>query len=102
MPRCRSTFDINQVDFETPFRSPVCDEYIYVPRRYLIFSACRSLLISGTLCFALGARGTTLVLLTLLAWLPIGFVILFWTRHFAPPKLKPCSPPHSEVLGLHR
>ncbi len=28
------------------------------------------------------------------------FLVVFWTMHFAPPKLKPCQPTHSGTLGL--
>jgi hypothetical protein len=101
-PMCGSAFDIEQMDFAMPFRCPACRRYLCVPRSWSIFSALRALFVSGLLCFFLGARGLTLFLAAVLTWIPLGFVLLFWTRHFAPPKLKACPPPDSSSgpLGL--
>jgi len=99
-PLCGSDFNINDVDFALPFRCPSCEAYLCVPRYYSVFLGLRALLISGILCFLLGARGATLQWTTLLGWLPVLFVSMFWTRHFAPPKLKPGDAPRTDILGL--
>lgn len=99
-PLCGSEFKIKHVDFTLPFRCPVCDRYLRVSPSYPRFQGCAALLISGLLCLALGARGPTLVLVALLGWIPTFFIVVFWTRHFAPPKLKPCPPPHAGTVGL--
>jgi hypothetical protein len=72
------------------------------PRLYAGLGIAVALLISGFVCFEFGARGSDLVLASLLAWLPIFFLVVFWQMHFAPPKLEPCSPPSTDVFGLNR
>jgi hypothetical protein len=58
--------------------------------------------ISGLVCFEFGLRGSYLLLASTLAWIPILFIVVFWQMHFAPPKLEPCSPPSTDLLGLNR
>jgi hypothetical protein len=98
-PVCRAEFHIKHVDFTLPFHCPACDRYLCVPRSYPRLQGCVALLISGLLSYIFGARGPTLVLITLFAWIPAFFVVVFWTRHFAPPKLKPCTPDDSHYSG---
>jgi hypothetical protein len=83
-----------------PFKCPVCNECLYVPHLYSRLQAIKALLLSGILCFAFGARGAYLVLASFLAWIPLGFVVLFWATHFAPPSLRPCRPDDSSIQGL--
>ena len=105
-PLCGSEFHINHVDVAEPFHCPVCDRYLCVSRLYPYFWGCVALLIAGLLSFAFGARGPTLLLASLCGWLPVYFLVVGWTRHFAPPKLKPCNPPddsrYSGPLGLSK
>jgi hypothetical protein len=62
-----------------------------------------AMLISGFVCFELGARGASLVLYALFVSIPIFFFVVFWKMHFAPPKLEPSIPPlDTNVLGLNR
>ena len=92
------------MDIELPFRCPECDKWLRLehPRLYTQSLLVATLCISGSLCFHFGARGEKLFWGTLLCSVPVFFMLVFWTRHFAPPKLKPSSPPDTEVLGLNR
>src|SRR5512133_2740435 len=103
-PICSSTFEMKHVDFAEPFRCPVCNGYLCVPRSWLTFSAVRALAVATLLCFLMGASGANLLIAVGLTWLPIAFLLLFWTRHYAPPRLKPCTPPdgYSGPFGLGR
>lgn len=99
-PSCGSEFERKFVAIDSPFRCPICDRYLYVSHSYSRSQTLASLVISGFVCFLFGARGANLALASILAWLPIMFVVVFWTMHFAPPKLTPCRPPNSGTLGL--
>jgi hypothetical protein len=87
-PLCGEHFEVKYVDFQLPFRCPSCKGYLRVPHSYSRLWSCAALLISAVLCFALGARDVVLLVATLLTWIPVLFVLVFWTRHFAPPTLK--------------
>ncbi len=80
-PLCGSEFEIKYVDVAEPFH------------------ACAALLIAVFLSFAFGARGPTLFLASIFGWIPVFFIVVFWTQHFAPPKLKPCSPDDPDYSG---
>jgi hypothetical protein len=99
-PLCGSEFAIKYVEIGSPFRCPVCGEYLFVPRSYSVFWIYAALFISGLLCFGFGARGANIFWYTLLIWIPVYFIAIFWSRHFAPPKLKPTSRPNAGPLGL--
>jgi hypothetical protein len=99
-PLCGAEFEIKYVEIGSPFRCPVCGEYLSVPCSYSVFQIYAALFISGLLCFAFGARGASLFWGTLLTWIPVLFIAIFWSRHFSPPKLKPSSPPNAGPLGL--
>jgi len=100
-PLCKSEFDINYLDFAMPFRCPECNRYLCVPRAWSMTYAVLTLVFAGIVCYALGFRGSTVFIAAVLVWLPVGFVLLFWTRHYEPPKLRPCLPPdgYSGPLG---
>lgn len=99
-PLCESEFEIKYVEIGSPFRCPVCSEYLFVPRSYSVFWIYAAFVISGLLCYGFGARGAHLFWCTGLTWIPVFFIVIFWSRHFAPPKPKPCPPPHAGPLGL--
>ena len=99
-PLCRAEIDRKQIVINEPFRCPRCDRYLCVPASYSRLQIWASLFISGLLGFVLGVRGAYLALVTTLIFLPVMFIVVFWTMHFAPPKLKICYPPHLGTLGL--
>ena len=101
-PLCGAKFDIKFVDRQTPFRCPACGEYLCVshPRLYPVLSIYGALLISGLICFGLGARGEWLFWGTFLVAVPIFLLIVFWSMHFSPPKLARATSPYSGGLGL--
>jgi uncharacterized C2H2 Zn-finger protein len=104
-PLCRSEFHYKHVDLESPFRCPTCDKWIRVAHSYwyAVSGLLTAMLISGFVCFELGARGAPLILYALFVWIPIFFLVVFWKMHFSPPKLKPSSPwPEDNGLGLNR
>ena len=104
-PLCGRKFEIKYVDFELPFRCPHCKHHLRVPRIYSSAWGLVALFTSGALWFALGAGGFWLLCGALLTWIPVFFVLLFWMRHFAPPKIKPCrneGSHYSGPLGLGR
>jgi hypothetical protein len=98
-PLCGAEFDIKNVDFASPFPCPVCEQYLCVPRVYRRFWGYASLVIAGLFCFLLGFRGANLALAALLACIPVLIIVVFWTRHFSPPKLKPSSSDNSHCGG---
>jgi hypothetical protein len=98
-PLCGRAFEIKYVDFELPFRCPNCKHHLRVPPLYPRAWTLVAFLASGTLWFALGARGFGLFCGALLTWIPVFFVLVLWTRHFAPPKLKPCPSGDSDYSG---
>ena len=91
-PLCRAEIDRKQIVINEPFRCPRCDRYLCVPASYSRLQIWASLFISGLLGFVLGVRGAYLALVTTLIFLPVMFIVVFWTMHFAPPKLKICDP----------
>ena len=99
-PLCGSEFERKFVVIDSPFRCPTCDRYLCVSHGYPRLQILAAMGISALICFLFGARGATLALATILAWLPIMFLVVFWTMHFAPPKLTSCQPPNSGTLGL--
>jgi len=104
-PLCKSEFHYRHVDLELPFRCPACDEWLRVAHSYwyAVSGVLAAMLISGFVCFELGARGASLVLYALFVSIPIFFFVVFWKMHFAPPKLEPSIPPlDTNVLGLNR
>ena len=84
-PLCGSPFERKFVVIDSPFRCPICDRYVCVSNSYSRSQILVSLLIAGVICYVFGARGANLALATILAWLPIIFVVVFWMMHFAPP-----------------
>ena len=104
-PLCKSEFHYKQVDLELPFRCRVCDQWLRVTHSYWYAASgiLASMIISGFVCFELGARGAYLVLYAPLLSIPVFFVVVFWRMHFAPPNLEASSPPpDTSVLGLNR
>ena len=104
-PLCGRAFEIKYVDFELPFRCPNCNRHLRVPHLYSRAWGLLAFLVSGILWFALGAKGVVFFCGTLLTWIPVFFVVVFWTRHFSPPKLKPApsaDSTYSGPLGLGR
>ena len=99
-PKCGTAVEPKHVELQAPFRCPVCDRYLCVPYSYSRSQILASLVISGFISFLFGARGMNLALATMLAFVPVLFVVIFWTMHFVPPALKPCQSPHSGTLGL--
>ena len=99
-PVCGAEFHISNVDFASPFRCPVCGNWLRVPRYYPVIGIWTALFISAFLCFEFGARGVSLFWGTLLTWIPVFMMVIFWSRHFAPPKLTPCPSPSSCPLHL--
>lgn len=98
-PLCGTEFHIKHVDFALPFRCPICDRYLCVPRLYPRLQGSAALIISGLSCYLFGAKGPTLVLTTLFVWIPAFFLVVFWTRHFVPPRLVPCDSADSHPSG---
>ena len=104
-PLCKSEFHYKHVDLEMPFRCPVCDQWLRVAHShwYAVSTLLATLLVSGFVCFELGARGASLFWSALFVSIPIFFFGVFWKMHFAPPKLIPSSTPlDTNVLGLNR
>jgi hypothetical protein len=101
-PLCHSTFDINDVDLQFPFRCPRCNEYLCLanPRAYHMISMWCALILAGLVSYALGIKGPYLVFGVCLGVIPVLAIIVFWTRYFLPPKLQACANPHSGTLGL--
>lgn len=93
-PLCGSEFNIKHVDYAMAFSCPSCERYLCVRRSYSRLWGCAALLISFFLCFGLGARGPSLVLAALIAAIPIFFMVILWTAHFAPPMPRACVPDH--------
>ena len=99
-PLCGSEFERKFVVIDSPFRCPTCNRYLCVSQGYPRLQILVSLAISGFICFFFGARGADLALVSVVTWLPVMFLVVFWTMHFAPPKLQPCQPQHFGTLGL--
>jgi len=101
-PRCGRTFHIKYVDFQSPFRCPLCDGYSRVVRSHLYaeLRVWSTVIIAILLSWALGARGWIAFWITLAICVPLFMIIVFWSMHFSPPKLEACSSPHSGVLGI--
>jgi hypothetical protein len=98
-PLCGSEFHIKNVDFESPFRCPACAKYLYVPPSYARYWVSLSLIISALVCFALGARGFRILIASVLVWIPILLLVVFYSRHFSPPRLKPFNRSDSGYSG---
>jgi hypothetical protein len=92
-PLCRSEFSVNEIRFDEPFRCPVCQRFLRVPRWYNMLAALKALCISAIIAYIFGARGSNLLLFTVVAWLPAGFLQLFWVRHFSPPPMVTSTAP---------
>lgn len=103
-PLCGSDVHAKDVDIELPFRCSVCDKWLRVVHSRLRASVgiVVALLISGLVCFEFGARGSYLLFASILAWLPILFLVVLWQMRFSPPKLESCAPPSTDVLDLNR
>jgi len=100
-PLCGAQFERRFVAIDFPFRCPKCDRYLCVSHGYSRLQILAALGISAFTGLVFGARGANLALVTIIAWLPIMFLVVFWTMHFAPPKLKPCQPEYFGTLGLN-
>ncbi len=100
-PTCGSEFERKFVAINSPFRCPVCGHFLCVPYSYSRSQILVSLVISGFISFFFGARGMNLVLATMLAFLPVLFVMIFWTMHFVPPRLKPCRGSRTKGFTLN-
>jgi hypothetical protein len=94
-PLCKSDFHYKHVDLAVPFRCPVCDQWLRAAHSYWYSASAilAAMIISGFICYGLGARGANLFLYAILLWLPVFFVVIGWKMHFAPPSLKPSSSP---------
>jgi hypothetical protein len=68
-PLCGSDLHVKDVDIELPFRCAFCDKWLRAvhPRLYAGLGIAVALLISGFVCFEFGARGSNLLLASLLA-----------------------------------
>ena len=93
-PICESP--IARVHLADPFPCPTCDHWLYVPRYYSYFWSFVALGVTVASCSALGARGPILLLASVVAYYPVLFIMSFWMRHFAPPRLRPCDRPRRE------
>ena len=103
-PLCKSEFHYKHVDLELPFRCPVCDQWLRVTHSYWYTASgiFGSLIMSGLICYEVGARGAYLALYAPFGAVPIFFGVVFWRIHFAPPRLRASNPPGTSVLGLNR
>jgi uncharacterized paraquat-inducible protein A len=99
-PHCGGQIHINQVLYTEPFACPFCSKTLFVSSRYPRFWGLVALALSIVVCHTFGARGFGLLVSSALAWLPIVFVVNVWTRHVAPPVLKPADPASGEVIRL--
>jgi hypothetical protein len=87
-PMCGAGIERLLLKYGKPFPCPECKELLFVPLHAGIFAIVGGL-VSGSLAYAFGARGTLLVVITCLLVLP-GLMVFsgLWTL-FVPPTLRP-------------
>jgi len=89
-PSCRTDLEYGSVvRFSAPFLCINCKENLRVSRGYNQLVGYLGLLISGVLCFAFGLRRFSLLLGTMLLWVPIIASVSWWMRQFIAPRLVP-------------
>jgi len=103
-PACGATIGLTK---GTVFRCPVCREELCAQFPFSRTVFCAGVVLSPLLSYAIGLRGLALLLVSLVAWLPIGMVFRVLLNQILPPKIVRNTdvkrpPSVREVIREHR
>jgi hypothetical protein len=87
-PHCNSSLRYTQVRYKVSFPCPLCNQLLCIPQAYTAARAYATLIIFAAGLYFIGLRGYSLLLVTILAWVPALFLDAFVGRMFFPPMIR--------------
>jgi hypothetical protein len=86
-PCCGCDLPIRNLNFARPFDCPGCKSELKISRFYSTLFSLLGLTLSFGISFAVGLRGTSLVVVGFLGWMPAAGIVLVAVTRLFPPEL---------------